>query len=342
MSKSIFKIFYPTVFYNPNNKEKPISIIYKSISFPFSHNLVRTDELFFSRTIVENESGLFFSHKKNDSYWTVEAVNNYNFLKMNEILEDSATSSNIYHLHIFQSKNVTFHQRKYKTLTEVISYVFCYIEIIYQLMCLAFDSIFIPIITNIKLMQLFFEDNTDNSNKNKTNVSSFLSLRSSEQFKSKIKTFELCSSKNIKNKNEHSEQKVKSFSIYKDKNLRSNNQKAIPITSYFAYKIKLYFCMKPKKVNEISKFKTAEILLKQNYDFQKYTKMIYELQIIKKCLFTKECIIIENNFKRYNINQIQQSEKVYDLLKKYTETEIMQSINQLKERYFNLIPKSRG
>ena len=76
-----------------------------------------------------------------------------------------------------------------------------------------------------------------------------------------------------------------------------------------------------------------------NYDLMRYTEMIYDIQIIKQCIFPKECLVIANNHKKYNINNVDESEKLFGF-KHYSynyKNDINESITLLKANYPNMV-----
>lgn len=153
---SYFSIYYPTHFYDPNDHSNPSKIVYKYTTFPFDHNLQRTDYLYFRETIVEDDRGWLFSDKKNSSYWTVEERDYFYQYKTNDIITTSTSASNLYTLYIYQSKNVVYHTRSYMKLTELLSYIFCYIRIITSIVAFCFSFLVNPIVLKFSLMRIFF------------------------------------------------------------------------------------------------------------------------------------------------------------------------------------------
>ena len=349
-SDSIFKIYYPTHFYDPNNHDNPSQIIYKETSFPFDHNLQRFDFLYFRETIVEDDSGWLFSNKKNTSYWTVEELDNYVKYRTNDILKTTEISSSIYSLKILQSKNVVYHSRRYMKLTELITYIFCYIRIIMSIVSFAFSILINPIIHQFELINLFFGKcssqktiDTDFVRNINFTTSKPTLLQNSTLKKINKKINESQNSQNL-NLNQVSIQKnaletsgLALNGTIHDKKSSVIKKKKISKKDYLCYKINNVF--KSKSSSKYKEFLLIDDLLSYNYDLMRYTEMIYDIQIIKQCIFPKECLVIANNHKKYNINNVDESEKLFGF-KHYSynyKNDINESITLLKANYPNMV-----
>lgn len=79
--------------------------------------------------------------------------------------------------------------------------------------------------------------------------------------------------------------------------------------------------------------------MSDNYDLERYTKIMYDIQIIKQCLFPPECLFFVNNHKKYNINNIEESEKLYGIYMNYykNKNEEKENLIKLKSNYPNLM-----
>lgn len=335
---AIFHIYTPLIFYEPSNYEKPSSIIYTETKFPFDINLQRTDSLYFSQTILEEDEGWLFSSKKNTTFWTIEEKEYYYQYKDNSELTSPFSQSKLFSMNIFMSKRVTFNTRSYMKLTSLISYIFCYIRIIISIISIMFSFIVNPLLTQVNLSEIFF-DNEIKKEKKKMPFN-WLKINTTNQIPYSTNTFpknEINNKLDVSNLNKSNEIiKVPSDFVKQKKNknlfrINTSNKE------YISYSLKSIFLQK-KAINERNKhFRVIDKIIAQNYDLLKYTNMIYELMFIKKTLLTPEKIFLLEKSKKLNINNLDETTYLSDinLLTKDEITNTSNDINQIKNISIN-------
>lgn len=347
---SYFKIFYPTHFYDPNDYDNPSKIVYKETMFPFDHNLQRTDSLYFRETIVEEDDGWLFENKKNTSYWTVEERDYFYNYRTNEDIRTTEASSILYTMYIYQSKNVVYHTRNYMKLTELLSYIFCYIRIIITVVALFFNIFVNPIVLKLALIKMFFDEgNMKTSNLDIVRSVNFQATKTTSvptTLFQKVNDSQISQNRSnqvmfqIKNNinNENNRLSINGTLLNANiKKINSNKDSNISKTGYVFYKLKSFFTSKTSK--EKKHFYLADKILSENYDLERYTEMIYDIQIMKQCLYPPECLYIANNHKKYNINNIDESEKMFgmNMCHYQDKCEMKETLNKLKVNYPNMM-----
>lgn len=348
---SYFKIYFPTHFYDPNEHAHPSKIVYKQTTFPFDHNLQRTDYLYFRETIVENDDGWLFSNSKNTSYWTVEERDYHYQYKTNEIIESSTSSSLLYTMMIYQSKNVIYHTRSYMKLTELLSYIFCYIRIIVAVVAFCFSFFVNPLVLKFQLMNLFFGEGTTKTPEQDLirsinfitakptmlHTSSMQKINESQNSQSiNVINQSVLQKKNINMENSGLALNGTLMNHQQKKKEKKNNIK-ISKTGYICFKYKSVFNRKIEKEN--LKYSLSDSIVSENYDLKRYTQMIYDIQIMKQCLYPPECLYCVNNHKKYNINNFEESEKLFGMKTVHYQDSIKMAENlcKLKTNYPNLV-----
>ena len=333
-----FHIYTPIIFYEPSNYEKPSSIVYTETKFPFDINLQRTDSLYFSQTILEDDEGWLFTNKKNTTFWTIEEKEYFYQYKNNEEFTSFYSPSKLYSMYIFMTKNVTYNTRSYMKLTSLISYIFCYIRIIISIMSIIFSLIVNPLINQVNLSELFFDNELKKENSTKPFTS--IKFNTTNHIPHSTNTFtknDINNKLDVSNLNKSNEIiKIPSDFVKQKKNknlfrINTSNKQ------YILYSIKTIF-LKKKVINEKNKhFRVMDKIIAQNYDLLKYTNMIYELMFIKKTLLTPEKIFLLEKSKKLNINNLDETTYLSDinLLTKDEIANTSNDINQIKNISIN-------
>ena len=120
-----FELFYPSVQFQPSNKELPIFVLYKSYYFGLSTSSNKVDRIYFQEHIFEDETGWVLD---NDiikrSYWGVSSIKSDYYTQSERDIFRYGSTSRLYSLKIFLDFGTVFYTRKYKKIYEIFSEIF--------------------------------------------------------------------------------------------------------------------------------------------------------------------------------------------------------------------------
>jgi hypothetical protein len=115
-------LYYPELFYDPNNFKEPIRIEHTLVTDTYSYNSTVNRELYFKTTRMNNDVGWIFTENK---------VNNYTTIGRSLITKTIKTQLNhpIYNLEIYPSLSFEEFTRKYQKIQDVLAVVGGFIKI---------------------------------------------------------------------------------------------------------------------------------------------------------------------------------------------------------------------
>lgn len=312
------QIFYPTLLYNPNNYDNPIEILYKNEAPILDVNLPKIYKFYYSTTIFENDVGWMFENKKTETYWTIDDYSVQYFYNSDEYLEEPLSSSLLLTISIQMNKKIAFNKRSYLKLPEVLSSIFSVIKIIISVIQIIFLFGITPRIKEYTLINLLFDTkkssklphslNKKTSNNISNMGSSSLSYSNNyliAQNKSPVTTNFLKSPNLSTTIGTPNTIKVKK---------QINEFEKLKLKEYMEFSFCCSFCKRNTNTKNKLLYKAKETV-SNVYDYEYYTKMIYDLQILKKYTFKDDPYLglLTNYYKKENIWNLQENKLYYEL-----------------------------
>ena len=349
-SKQIyFSIYYTTVNFHVNDLKKPLIRTHSNYFTYISHNFRKTERIFLSEQILNDDQGWIISQHKNISCWGFDSFSSDYKYYENNLLNIEGFSTLFYSINIYMDSNKHYYTRKYMKIPDVLSMIGG---------LLTFFNLFGKIINRpinlsikkLEIIERFFDfgedkkkykkeidfDNNINQN-NKSTISNYL-------INSKSKLVNLSNSySNIMNKKEVNDKRnnknnssifiynknLNSFRGLNDLNNKSNqlknsnqtiNNKYYSVNSILKINISK-FNMPKKKGIKYNKKKLSEIMVK--------TMVKEDL----KRKFFNICCCLHKNKKRdiYDLTNEIYSEKC-DIFNYFR---LLKDVNIIKEIFFN-------
>ena len=349
-SKQIyFSIYYTTVNFHVNDLKKPLIRTHSNYFTYISHNFRKTERIFLSEQILNDDQGWIISQHKNISCWGFDSFSSDYKYYENNLLNIEGFSTLFYSINIYMDSNKHYYTRKYMKIPDVLSMIGG---------LLTFFNLFGKIINRpinlsikkLEIIERFFDfgedkkkykkeidfDNNINQN-NKSTISNYL-------INSKSKLVNLSNSySNIMNKKEVNDKRnnknnssifiynknLNSFRGLNDLNNKSNqlknsnqtiNNKYYSVNSILKVNISK-FNMPKKKGIKYNKKKLSEIMVK--------TMVKEDL----KRKFFNICCCLHKNKKRdiYDLTNEIYSEKC-DIFNYFR---LLKDVNIIKEIFFN-------
>ena len=325
------QIFYPTLLYNPNDYENPITIVYKSDSSVIDVNLPKKYTFFYTKTMFDDDRGWMFENKKQNTYWTIDEYNVQYYYNSDEYLQEPFSSPLLLSISLQMNRKVVFYQRSYLKLPEVLSSCFSIIKIIICVVQCAFLLGINPYIKKYTLLNLFYDlnkrTNTPNQNKQTGNLISNLGSSnrsySNNYLKSPV-TANFLKSPNLSTT-------IGTPKIVKEKNKKDPEK--LTFKEYMLFSMNSAICKANKKKDKYKHLITAEQTVSNYYDYEYYTKIIYELQIVKKYIFKDEPYLnlLTNYYKKANLWNIQENKQLYEF--NPHSHDCIDELNKIKENF---------
>ena len=150
-------IYYPTVQFQPTNISTPVTIIYKEYFYHLSKYTNKITRIYLQKYILNDNTGIFISNKKNNTYWGLKNIDSDFYLNSeqnNNINEDK--TSKIFSFNIYLEPGIIYYRRYYKNFFDIIGYSFPIIFVVHSI----FKNIakFIKVVTiNKTITELLFE-----------------------------------------------------------------------------------------------------------------------------------------------------------------------------------------
>jgi hypothetical protein len=120
-----FELLYPSVQFQPSNKEIPIFVLYNSYYFALSTSSNKVDRIYFQEHIFEDERGwVFDNNEEKRSYWGVSSIKSDYYTKSERDLLRYGSTSRLYSFKLYLDFSTVLYTRKYKKIYEIFSAMF--------------------------------------------------------------------------------------------------------------------------------------------------------------------------------------------------------------------------
>ena len=338
-SKQIyFSVYYTTINFRVNDLKKPFFRTHSNYFTYLSHNFRKTDRVFLSEQLLNDDQGWIISQHKNISYWGFESFSSDYKYYDNNIINVEGFSTMFYSINIYMNSNKHYYTRKYMKIADVFSMIGGLLTF-FNLIGKVINRPINLSIKKLEFIQRFFdfgEDKKENKKDNKINISNYVINSKSKlinisnsystflnkkelQFK---RNYENNSSIFIYNKNLNSFRELNELNN-KNNQLKNNN-------SQISNK-KLY------SDNKLRKNNIAFIMNGNNYNKKKLSEIIIN-RIVKEDLKRKLinsviCCCLHKNKQKdiYDITNDIYSEKC-DIFNYFR---LLKEVNAIKEIFFN-------
>jgi hypothetical protein len=201
------ELFYPIVYYQPDNKTTPIIVKYTSYFYHFSRYSNKIDRLYLQKYVLNDDNGWFQKDVKQYTYWGFSSLNgdSYAHGEKKDLMNEGSTSR-LYSLNIYLSSDIITYNRTYKKMFLIIADRLPIVNIVYILFSFI-AKVFKISSGNKKLTELLFENLKEKTNKpnksNKVNNEQFniIKIKSKNNLQQpSLKKFDSIK-KNLSNKN---------------------------------------------------------------------------------------------------------------------------------------------
>ena len=150
--------YYPTVEFQPTNKNKPILIIYNQHFFHISKYTNKIDRIYLQEYVLTDDSGLIIKNEVNHSYWGLNSISGDNyFIGGGKDLMNEGSNSRAYSFNIYLEPGIILYKRKYKKLHSIIADALPYVLIIFYIFKYI-SKLFKFTEGNKKMIELLFEN----------------------------------------------------------------------------------------------------------------------------------------------------------------------------------------
>ena len=116
------EIYYPEVQFNPKNKKQPLQIFYNTHFYNFNKLNTKVERFYFKEYIMVDDKGWFFKNEKYTKFWGFDQIDSDTYSRSpdgNDFITDFS-SSKIYSLVIYLSRNTKIFTRKYTKLLDAL------------------------------------------------------------------------------------------------------------------------------------------------------------------------------------------------------------------------------
>ena len=150
--------YYPTVEFQPTNKNHPILIIYNQHFFHISKYTNKIDRIYLQEYVLTDDSGLIIKNEVNHSYWGLNSISGDNyFIGGGKDLMNEGSNSRAYSFNIYLEPGIILYKRKYKKLHSIIADALPYFLIIFYIFKYI-SKLFKFTEGNKKMIELLFEN----------------------------------------------------------------------------------------------------------------------------------------------------------------------------------------
>ena len=173
------EIFYPKIYYQPNNKSTPIYIKYESYFYHFSRYSNKIDRLYLQKYMLYDDNGWFFKDIKEYTFWGYSSLKGDSYFTGDKKdLMNEGSSSRLYSFNIYINSDVFIYSRSYTKMFFIIADRLTIVNIVYIFISFI-AKIFKISSGNKKLTELLFENLIEKPNKSsKINKEPFNVLKS--------------------------------------------------------------------------------------------------------------------------------------------------------------------
>ena len=125
------ELLYPSVQFQPNDKNRPIFVLYNSYYYGLNINSNKVDRIYFQEHIFEDEQGWIFNYPiKNVTYWGVNSIKSDFYTDGERDIFRYGSTSRLYSLKLYIDYGTVYYTRKYKKIYEIISEILPFMKII--------------------------------------------------------------------------------------------------------------------------------------------------------------------------------------------------------------------
>ena len=136
-----FELLYPSVQFQPNNKDRPIFVLYNSYYYGLNTNSNKVDRIYLQEHIFEDEQGWIFNYPiKNSTYWGVNSIKSDFYTAGRDIFRHGSTSR-LYSLKLYIDYGTVYYYRKYKKIYEIISEILPIMKIVTGIFAIISETI---------------------------------------------------------------------------------------------------------------------------------------------------------------------------------------------------------
>ena len=186
------ELLYPSVQFQPNNKNRPIFVLYNSYYYGLNTDSNKIDRIYFQEHIFEDEQGWIFNYPiKNVTYWGVNSIKSDFYTDGERDIFRYGSTSRLYSLKLYIDYGTVYYTRKYKKIYEIISEILPVMKIITGIFSIITETIN-KLKVSKKLNEYIIDDKVGNLNPKMNN---FVFQISS---KSIIKTLGILDNNNLK------------------------------------------------------------------------------------------------------------------------------------------------
>ena len=230
-----FELLYPSVQFQPNNKDRPIFVLYNSYYYGLNTNSNKVDRIYLQEHIFEDEQGWIFNYPiKNSTYWGVNSIKSDFYTAGRDIFRHGSTSR-LYSLKLYIDYGTVYYYRKYKKIYEIISEILPIMKIVTGIFAIISETIN-KLQVSKRLNEYIIDDKVGNLNPKMNNLIFHVSNNYIAKTLGILDNNNLESNKMKKNLKPHSFIKREDFSGMKDSsklfflnnnklNLSKNNNK---------------------------------------------------------------------------------------------------------------------
>ena len=112
-----FELLYPSVQFQPDNKEKPVFVLYTSYYYGLNVLSSKVDRVYFQEYIFQDNKGWFFDKlSEKVIYWGVSSIKSDYYSTLGRDIFRYGSSSRLYSLKLYIDFGTVFYSRKYKKL----------------------------------------------------------------------------------------------------------------------------------------------------------------------------------------------------------------------------------
>ena len=120
-----FELLYPTIQFQPNNKEIPVFVLYNSYYYGLKTNSNKVDRVYLQENIFKDEQGWIFAQPiRNKTYWGVSSIKSDFYSIGGKDIFKYGSTSRLYSIKLYLDYGSVLYTRKYKKLFEIFSEIF--------------------------------------------------------------------------------------------------------------------------------------------------------------------------------------------------------------------------
>ena len=120
-----FELLYPTIQFQPNNKEIPVFVLYNSYYYGLNTNSNKVDRVYLKENLFQDEQGWIFAQPiRNKTYWGVSSIKSDFYSIGGKDIFKYGSTSRLYSIKFYLDYSSVLYTRKYKKLYEIFSEIF--------------------------------------------------------------------------------------------------------------------------------------------------------------------------------------------------------------------------